>query len=91
MSFEPFEVEIDAEVASLFAEFWDDLDPDLAKSPNMLAAYLRDDAGFTYSVDAPARDLRSFLYEERRGHCEYFATVLALTLQHFGYQATLVN
>lgn len=91
VSFEAFDIDIDEDVSELFAEFWEGIDPDIARSPNMLAAYIRDDAGFSYSVDAPARDLRSFLYEERQGHCEYFATVLTLTLQHFGYQATLMN
>lgn len=90
-SFAPFDIDIDEDVSALFADFWSGIDASITRSPNLLASYIRDNAGFSYSIDAPARDLRSFLYEERRGHCEYFATVLALTLQHFGYEATLVN
>jgi hypothetical protein len=91
VSFEPFDIHINEGINELFAPFWAKIDPETAANPSLLTAYIRDDAGFSYSIEAPARDLRSFLYEEKRGHCEYFATVLAITLQHFGYPATLVN
>jgi hypothetical protein len=32
-----------------------------------------------------------FLFEERRGHCEYFATAMALMLRQLGIPARLVN
>jgi protein-glutamine gamma-glutamyltransferase len=50
------------------------------------------DARFTYSlvlsqrVDTP-RSLSQFLLEDRRGHCEYFATATVLLLRHAGIPA----
>lgn len=75
----------------LFEPYWKSIPAEVSKKPGMLATYVRDRSGFEYSVDAPAKNLESFLYDEKRGHCEYYATVLALTLRHFGYPATLVN
>lgn len=79
------------EVEELFAEYWASVPKDVSSDPSKLADYVKGRSGFEYSVDAPAKSLKSFLYEEKRGHCEYFATVLALTLRHFGYPATVVN
>ncbi len=89
--FTPFRPKIPQETEKLFQKFWASLDPSLQKSPAQLASYIRNRAGFGYSIAAPAVSLESFLYDEKQGHCEYFATVLALTLQHYGYQATIVN
>lgn len=91
VAFTPFRSHITPETEKLFQKFWDSLDPNLQKNPTQLASYIRNRAGFEYSIDAPAESLASFLYDEKQGHCEYFATVLALTLQHYGYQATIVN
>ncbi len=90
-TFVPFKIRIHPETEKLFKKFWDDIDPKLQKNPAALARYIRNQAGFKYSIDAPAENLESFLYGTRQGHCEYFATVLTLTLQHFGYEATIVN
>jgi transglutaminase-like putative cysteine protease len=48
-----------------------------------LRSFLRD--GFTYSLDQANADktdpLAGFLFEDRRGHCEYFATAFAVMLR----------
>jgi transglutaminase-like putative cysteine protease len=47
---------------------------------------------YTYSLQlgdgrGAARSLRQFLLEDRRGHCEYFATATVLLLRHAGVPA----
>lgn len=51
---------------------------------------------FFYSLDAPARDpeldpIEDFVKERPGGHCEYFATALALMLRSQGIPARVVN
>ncbi len=90
-SFSGADVPLPANVDGLFAAYWSKVPREVSKDPLKLAKYVRDESGFEYTVDAPAKSLRSFLYEEKRGHCEYFATVLALTMRHFGFPVTVVN
>jgi protein-glutamine gamma-glutamyltransferase len=53
-----------------------------------LESYLRDHGRFNYSLEQPAlhgkQPLESFLFVEKRGHCEYFATSLAIMLRAVG-------
>ena len=83
------QVAVDENIENLFSEYWSIIPSNIQKDPLLLSAFVQ--SGFEYSLEAPAKSLQSFLYEEKQGHCEYYATVLALTLQHFGYKATLVN
>ena len=49
---------------------------------------------FTYSLDPPrtaASPMRTFLLEEKKGHCEYFATAFALLLRSVGIPARVVG
>lgn len=53
---------------------------------------------FRYSLDLPAptraleRDpIETFLFETRAGHCEYFATALAVLLREVGIPSRIVN
>ncbi|MFU8806133.1 MAG: DUF4129 domain-containing transglutaminase family protein, partial [Bradymonadaceae bacterium] len=50
---------------------------------------------FTYTTDLPEVDpddpIASFLFDTRRGHCEYFATSAALLLRSAGVPTRLVN
>ncbi len=50
--------------------------------------YLRDEGRFQYSLDQPPvgtrYPLEVFLFEAKRGHCEYFATALAVMLRAVG-------
>jgi len=61
-----------------------------------LWAYLRDEERFTYSlnmaVEDPQRDpVEEFLFVRKRGHCEYFASALALMLRSVQIPARLVT
>jgi transglutaminase-like putative cysteine protease len=58
-----------------------------------LESYLRN--GFGYTLDLPATrhadPLAHFLFERRRGHCEYFASAMAVMLRTLGIPSRLVN
>jgi transglutaminase-like putative cysteine protease len=61
-----------------------------------LWAYLRDEERFTYSlnmaVEDPRRDpVEEFLFVRKQGHCEYFASALALMLRSEKIPARLVT
>lgn len=62
-----------------------------------IVAHLRDSGRFTYSLRIPAREHRDldpvveFLRYRRAGHCEYFATALALLLRAAGIPTRLVS
>jgi len=68
-----------------------------AESPyeraEMLAQFFQRE--FTYTTDLPAyggeTPLETFLFETRRGHCEYYATATALMLRTLDIPARLVN
>ncbi len=84
-------IAIDKKTNELMQPFWQSLPANVRTNPQALTQYIMNDAGFSYSLRDTAPSLKSFLYEKKQGHCEYFATVLALTLQHLGYEATYVN
>lgn len=51
-----------------------------------IESYLRDSGEFSYSLSTPAVDsnidpVEDFLFNRRTGHCQYFATALALMLR----------
>ncbi len=52
-------------------------------------------AHFTYTLDmgtrAPADPLVYFLFERKQGHCEYFASAMAVMLRTVGVPARIVN
>lgn len=58
-----------------------------------LESYLRN--GFGYTLDLPAErqpdPLAHFLFERRKGHCEYFASAMTVMLRARGIPARLVN
>ena len=61
-----------------------------------LTAYLRDSGRFGYSLDLSVEDptvdaVEDFLANKRRGHCEYFATALALMLRDRGIPSRVVT
>ena len=55
--------------------------------------FLQDE--FSYTLDQPNRDksdpLAAFLFEDRRGHCEYFATAFAALLRSVGIPSRVVG
>jgi len=66
---------------------------DLFTRVERLRRFLR--LGFTYSLDQPNGDkldpLVGFLFEDRRGHCEYFATAFAVMLRSVSVPARVVG
>ena len=61
-----------------------------------LTAYLRDSGRFRYSLDLSVQDptidaVEDFLANKRVGHCEYFATALALMLRDRGVPSRVVT
>lgn len=86
-----YKINVWSEVEKLFEKFFAQIPEDIQKTPKALTQYIKYKAWFAYSVEAPAQNISDFLYGVKQWHCEYFATVLAVTLQHFWYQATLVN
>lgn len=64
-----------------------------AQIAGRLAAYLRNN--YTYTTDTPPSGGESpvehFLFSSKRGHCEYFASALALMLRYRGIPARIVT
>lgn len=81
-------------VIALARDLTKDLDTEVDKAATLLK-YLRDGGRFKYSVEMPDTGdkvpLDVFLFEEKRGHCEYFATALAVMLRAVGIPARNVN
>ncbi|MBX3411670.1 MAG: DUF3488 domain-containing protein [Pirellulales bacterium] len=60
-----------------------------------LESYFGEPGRFSYSLQSPLRDpaldpIDDFLFERPQGHCEYFATALALMLRSVGIPSRLV-
>jgi hypothetical protein len=61
-----------------------------------LEAYLRESGRFTYTlqmdvVDPKLDPVEDFLVNRKAGHCEYFASALALLLRSVGIRSRIVN
>ena len=58
-----------------------------------LEAYLRSRYGYSLQLPrtVPADPLANFLFERRQGHCEYFASAMAIMLRDVGIPSRLVN
>ena len=57
-----------------------------------IETYLRDNYGYTLELKAGGPDpLADFLFRVRAGHCEYFATALAVMLRTRGIASRVVN
>jgi protein-glutamine gamma-glutamyltransferase len=96
-----------AQISSTYLQYSPTLDPRIkllaekistgASSPRANAAaienYLR--THFEYTLELPAttpRDpLANFLFERRKGHCEYFASSMAVMLRAVGIPSRVVN
>jgi len=77
-------------VAALARE-WTEGASDDAERVRMLLEHLRDADQYRYSLETPRLGGRTpldvFLFEAKRGHCEYFATALAIQLRTLGIPA----
>ena len=62
---------------------------------NKVQSFLRDEGGYLYTLDQPnteGRDpLHVFLFEAKRGHCEYYSTAMAIMLRTLGIPARNVT
>ena len=61
-----------------------------------LVAYLRDSGIFDYTLDASVQDtgidpVEDFLFNRKKGHCEYYASALTLMLRAVGVPARMVG
>src|SRR5262245_16394723 len=57
-----------------------------------IESYLRDNYAYTLDLKAGGRDpLADFLFNVRAGHCEYFATAMAVMLRTQGVATRVVN
>ncbi|MFN0197470.1 MAG: DUF3488 and transglutaminase-like domain-containing protein [Planctomycetaceae bacterium] len=70
--------------------------PDQAIMAERIEAYLRNSGTFTYSLDTSLMDpkidpVEDFLFNRKQGHCQYFASALALMLRTVGIPTRLVN
>jgi transglutaminase-like putative cysteine protease len=75
-------------VAALAREWTEGADSDRERVARLLAR-LQSSSDFTYSLEMPAvgadaLPLEVFLFEARRGHCEYFSTALAIQARTLG-------
>ena len=83
-----------AVLARLAGERTRGLDParDPAAAAEAVAGWLR--TGFTYSLEAPPSGpgaVETFLLERQRGHCQTFATAMALLLREIGIPTRFVS
>lgn len=68
-------------------------DYDIARA---IESHLRDSGEYTYSLKADVQDpkidpVEDFLFNRKQGHCEYFASSLALMLRSLGIPTRLVS
>ncbi len=58
-----------------------------------LEGHLRDHYGYTLQLPAtaPKDPVANFLFERKRGHCEYFASAMAVMLRSIGIPSRVVN
>lgn len=57
-----------------------------------IESYLKNNFGYTLDVKIGGEDpLAEFLFEKREGHCEYFASAMAVLLRAVGIPARIVN
>lgn len=62
----------------------------------MLESHLRDSGEYGYTLDLTVKDrnidpVEDFLFNRKEGHCEYFASALALMLRSVGIPARLIS
>lgn len=71
-------------------------DPDSESTARVLEEYLRDSNEYHYSMDLSVEDatidpVEDFVFNRKQGHCEYFASALALMLRGVGIPARLIS
>ena len=56
-----------------------------------LESYLRTNFGYTLEMQASSDPISFFLFERKKGHCEYFASAMAVMLRTIGIPSRMVN
>jgi transglutaminase-like putative cysteine protease len=83
---------LDSRIAELGRRFADNATGDLARA-RAIERHLRSDFG--YALELPDREvadpLAHFLFVRRKGHCEYFASSMAVMLRSLGIPARLAT
>ena len=83
---------LDARIVELARRFASGADGDLARA-RAIERHLR--SGYGYTLELPAREvadpLANFLFVRRQGHCEYFASSMAVMLRSQGIPARLAT
>lgn len=90
---------LDPRVPALARRIVDELGPQASPYAQAMAIVAHLQAQYRYSLEPvapadgrpPADPLAWFLFESRAGHCEYFATALAVMLRSVGLPARVVN
>lgn len=86
-----YNFKLNNETKNLLKDFIEKIPPEITNSPEKLTDYVKYRAWMKYSIENPSPNLEDFLYWNKLWHCEYFATTLALVLQYYWFEATLVN
>ncbi|MEA2624748.1 MAG: protein-glutamine gamma-glutamyltransferase [Candidatus Binatota bacterium] len=83
---------IDPRITALVAKLVDGIPDDVSRARALLR-YFRHGYSYTLTPGAPGKGdpLAYFLFESRRGHCEYFASALAVMLREAGIPSRLAN
>jgi protein-glutamine gamma-glutamyltransferase len=83
---------MDARIATLARSIAMGAPTDVARA-RAIERYLR--TGYTYSLEMPSREpddaMADFLFNRRRGYCEYFASAMAVMLRSIGIPARLAT
>lgn len=83
---------VDARVRQLAQQVTANASTDYDKA-RLVEEYLRSQFGYTLELPAkvPADPIANFLFERKRGHCEYFASSMAVMLRTLGIPSRVVN
>lgn len=83
---------LDARIATLARE-WAAGETDARRMAQMVESHLQQDYRYTLELlDAPVSDpLAHFLFTRRKGHCEYFASSMAVMLRTLGIPSRVVT
>lgn len=85
--------QFDGNIAQL-AQSVTELGADEWQKANLLEAHLRENYSYTLDTAITSQDvtdLSEFLFETRYGHCEFFASAMALMLRTLGIPSRVVN
>jgi transglutaminase-like putative cysteine protease len=82
---------IDPRIASLAREITAHADSAYTKATS-IEHYLRTNFGYTLQMESAGTDpIAHFLFVRKRGHCEYFASAMAIMLRTLGIPSRIVN